>query len=231
MTPTTYVAIDLETTGLNPDADEIIEVGIVTFRNGSVTDEWSSLVNPARTVPAFITSLTGITQEMVEESPSIRSLRAKISRLLSDNTLVGHNIGFDLEFLYSQNLALANRRLDTLPLASILLPGAGRFGLASLATRFELPSAQGAQEHRALYDARRTVDLFHLLQGQARDLDIAILEEIVRAGRHAGWHEAKFFEDVLRTMSRQAFGQGGRPPPVISGAKIVPSPTEFRRRA
>lgn len=220
MTPITYLAIDLETTGLNPDGDEIIEVGIVTFRDGSVTDEWSSLVNPNRTVPQFITSLTGITQEMVDGAPSLQSLRPRINGLLSDSTLVGHNIPFDLGFLNAHNLALTNQRLDTLTLASILLPSAGRYGLASLARSLELPSAQGAHEHRALYDALRTAELFHLLQGKARDLDFSILEEIVRAGRYAGWHEARFFEDVLRGMGRQAFSRGRRPPPLFQAPKL-----------
>jgi ATP-dependent DNA helicase DinG len=228
LTPIIYSAIDLETTGLNPDSDEIIEVGIVTFQNGSVTDKWSSLVNPGRSLPEFITSLTGITQEMVDGAPSIQTLRSRINNLLSNNTLVGHNIGFDLGFLQTHSLALANQRLDTLTLASVLLPNAGRYGLASLATVLELPSAQGAQAHRALNDALRTTDLFHLLQEKAQQLDFSILEEIVRAGKYAGWHEARFFEEVLRIMGRSAFGRGRRPSrlflaPKLSGHQLEPA--------
>ena len=66
---TTYVAVDLETTGLDPDGDAIIEVAAITFRQGEILDEWSSLVNPYRSLPAFITDLTGITQVMVDDAP------------------------------------------------------------------------------------------------------------------------------------------------------------------
>ena len=223
MTSTTYVAIDIETTGLNADEEEIIEVGMVTFRDGAVVDEWSSLVSPRKSIPEFITGLTGITQFMVDEAPSFGSIRSEISRRLGDSTLVGHNIGFDLEFLYAQNLALANRRFDTLALATILLPSAGRYGLAALAIALELPSAQGAQEHRALYDARRTVDLYHVLLDRAQGIEFSILEEIVRAGKHAGWHESRFFEDVLRVKGRTAFERGGRPPRIFQAPKLTGS--------
>jgi len=66
---TTYVAIDLETTGLDPDNNAIIEVAVVTFQGGEILDEWSSLVNPLEPIPEFITDLTGITQRMVEDAP------------------------------------------------------------------------------------------------------------------------------------------------------------------
>lgn len=220
LTPSTYVAIDLETTGLRANEDEIIEVGIVTFQNGSVVNEWSSLVNPGRSLPSFIISLTGITQDMVDEAPTIRSLRREISSLLGDHTLVGHNVSFDLEFLYAQNLALANRRLDTLTLASILLPYEGRYGLATLASSLKLASVKDAKDHRALYDAKRTADLFFLLQEKARELEFSILEEIVRAGQHVGWHEALFFEDVLRTVGRQAFDRAHRPAMLFQTQKL-----------
>ncbi len=220
LTPSTFAAIDLETTGLNADEDDIIEVGIVAFRDGSVTDEWSSLVNPGRSLPKFITSLTGITQDMVDGAPSFQSLRSEINRYLSNRMLIGHNVSFDLGFLNAHNLALANRRLDTLTLASVLLPNEGRYGLSALAASLELASAQDAMEHRALYDARRTVDLFLCLHERAQGLDIAILEEIVRAGRYAGWHEAAFFEDVLRVAGRQAFVQGRRSPRLFVAPKL-----------
>jgi len=220
LTPSIYAAIDLETTGLRANEDEIIEVGIVTFRDGAVLNEWSSLVNPGRSLPSFITSLTGITQEMVDEAPTIRSIRKEISDLLSDHTLVGHNVSFDLGFLFAQNLALANRRLDTLTLASILLPYEGRYGLASLASSLNLASAKDARDHRALYDAKRTVDLFFLLQEKANKLEFSILEEIVRAGKHVGWHESAFFEDELRAVGRQAFDRAHRPAKLFQTPKL-----------
>ncbi len=220
MASTTYIAVDLETTGLSPESDEIIEVGVVTFRDGAVLDEWSSLVNPHRAIPEFITSLTGINQEMVDEAPSLSTLGTDLRELLDDIVLVGHNIGFDLTFLYANDLALTNRRLDTLTLASILLPDAGRYGLAALANILDLPNPHGAQEHRALHDARRTAELFFVLLNRAVELDFSTLDEIVRAGRQLGWHETRFFAEVLQAKGRQAFVKGGPPPKLFKSPKL-----------
>ncbi len=205
--PSVYVAIDLETTGLQPERNDIIEVAAVTFADGDILDEWSSLVNPHSEIPEKITQLTGITQEMVEGAPDIFTVRAKIKRLLGENVLVGHNVGFDLAFLRAQNMALGNHRIDTLTLASILLPYAGRYGLGALSRHLDLPAALEGQNHRALGDARRTAQLFMELKERALALDIAILNEIVQSGRQLRWPETIFFDELLREVGREAFGR------------------------
>jgi len=205
--PSVYVAIDLETTGLQPERNDIIEVAAVTFADGDILDEWSSLVNPHSEIPEKITQLTGITQEMVEGAPDIFTVRAKIKRLLGENVLVGHNVGFDLAFLRAQNMALGNHRIDTLTLASILLPYAGRYGLGALSRHLDLPAALEGQNHRALGDARRTAQLFMELKERGLALDIAILNEIVQSGRQLRWPETIFFDELLREVGREAFGR------------------------
>ena len=72
---TTYVAVDLETTGLDPARDAIIEIGAVRFRGNAVEDEFGSLVNPLRDIPPFVSQLTGITDKAVEDAPTLYSLR------------------------------------------------------------------------------------------------------------------------------------------------------------
>jgi DNA polymerase-3 subunit epsilon/ATP-dependent DNA helicase DinG len=204
--PSTYVAIDLETTGLDPNRESIIEIGAVTFSRGQIHDEWSSLVNPLQPIPEFITNLTGINQKMVDDAPAIFSLRSQIKQVLGDHILVGHNVSFDLGFLRAENLALGNHRLDTLTLASILMPGAGRYGLNALANTLQLPRPPGSQAHRALDDARRAADLFMALQQLALELDFDILNEITQSGNNLGWPETIFFEDALRAIGSAAFG-------------------------
>ena len=76
----TYVAVDVETTGLDSYRDEIIEVAAIVFDEESVLEEWSSLVDPGRDIPPFITRLTGITQEMVAGAPTLLSLRGRLRR-------------------------------------------------------------------------------------------------------------------------------------------------------
>ncbi|HSG17171.1 MAG TPA: exonuclease domain-containing protein, partial [Anaerolineae bacterium] len=199
---TTYVAIDLETTGLDPSSEAIIEVAAVTFRDEEIVDEWSSLVNPNCDLPAFITRLTGISQDMVDGAPEMFLLRPRLKRLLGEHILVGHNVAFDLGFLHAADLVWGNRRLDTLELASILLPGAGRYGLGALVNHLGLPGSGEGQAHRALDDARWTAYLFMELGRRALELDLHILTEIVEAGRRVAWPESIFFQEALRRAGR-----------------------------
>ena len=93
------VALDIETTGLESQTDAIIEIGAVRFKSRRVEGEWSSLINPGRRIPPFITQLTGISDQMVSESPPIRSVLADLTDFVGDAPILGHNVGFDLSFL------------------------------------------------------------------------------------------------------------------------------------
>ncbi len=227
---TTYVVIDLETTGLNAQRDAIIEIAAVTFCGNDVLDEFSTLVYPRQAIPEFITDLTGIDDEMVADAPIMSSLRVQLKRILADHILVGHNIEFDLGFLHEEGLGLGNHALDTLKLASILVPEAGRFNLESLVQVLALPDPAQGQAHRALEDAIQTVELFLALQERASALNWNQLEEIVLAGRRLGWPETLFFEEVLAEKAKQAFAGREQPgrltriynPPRLTGQAPAP---------
>ncbi|MEM7335513.1 MAG: exonuclease domain-containing protein, partial [Chloroflexota bacterium] len=209
---TTYVAIDIETTGLSPVKDAIIEVAAITFQDANILDEYSTLVNPERQVPEFITGITGITPEMVNDAPTMFSIRSRLRPKLGDHVLVGHNVGFDLSFLREERLALGNHHVDTLTLATILYPEAGRYNLESLAFYLNLPNIGEEQAHRALDDAELTIELFLALKEKALSLDYNQLEEIIEAGRRLGWDETVFFEDVLAEKTRLLFENGDAAP-------------------
>ena len=225
---TTYVAVDVETTGLDAYEDAIIEVAAVVFRGDEILEEWSSLVDPGRELPPEITSLTGIQPAMLADAPSIFSLRTPLRRMLADHVIVGHNVGFDMGFLEQAHIGAGQHRIDTITLASILLPAAGRYSLDALGRHLELPNPRGRQDHRALGDARRTVDLFLALYARAQQLEFGILSEIVETGRRLGWPETRFFEDALSAAGRTAFGQSpGRVrklfnPPKLAGHSLNP---------
>jgi ATP-dependent DNA helicase DinG len=225
----TFVAVDVETTGLNPDYDAIIEVAAVVFRGEEILDQWSSLVNPQRDLLPFITRLTGITQAMVDDAPSMFSLRQKIKQRLADHVIVGHNVSFDMGFLEAERIGLGQHRVDTLTLASILLPAAGRYGLEALAQYLNLPTSGTGTNHRALEDAWRTANLFMALHREAVKLDYALLQEIVQSGRSMHWPENVFFESALRLVGRDAFGKGGRglqqlfKPAKLTGQALAPA--------
>jgi ATP-dependent DNA helicase DinG len=225
----TFVVVDVETTGLDPDRDAIIEVAAISLQNGAISDEFSSLVQPHREIPAYISQMTGITDEMVADAPSMYTLRSRLKRVLGDHVLVGHNIGFDLGFLQAERLGIGQHRLDTVTLASILLPDAGRYNLESLVYQLQLPGDRSGQDHRALADARQTAALFQTLHERAIQLEVAQLEEIVQAGRTISWPETLFFEEVLAAKIQG--GAGRKPgtrltrlfnPPRLAGRPLSP---------
>jgi len=227
---TTYVAVDVETTGLDPARDAIIEVAAITFRGADILDAYDSLVNPLVTIPPYVTQLTGITDATVADAPTMHTIRPRLRSKLGDNVILGHNVEFDLGFLREARLVSGNRRIDTITLASILVPEAGRYGLAALADHLQLPRAENG--HRALADAELTIELFLALRERALALSLAQLEEIVEAGRRLGWPETLFFEEALAERARGAFEsnelrqrgllQRLYTPPKLEGGSLTP---------
>ena len=92
------VALDLETTGLDPNVDEIIEIGAIKFKGDTVIDTFHSLVNPYKELSPFIMELTGIGQEQVDEAPPFASISLDLITFLGDHPIVGQNVFFDINF-------------------------------------------------------------------------------------------------------------------------------------
>ena len=90
------VALDIETTGLDARKDAIIEIGAVRFNESRVEDEWHTLIHPGRSIPPFITQLTGITDQMVLRAPPIRDKLDDLVHFVGNDPILGQNITFDL---------------------------------------------------------------------------------------------------------------------------------------
>lgn len=189
------VALDLETTGLDPTQDQIIEIGAVRFRNGEVIEQFNELIDPGRPVPPLITTLTGISNDDLIGKPRLAAVLPKLIDFVGDSPWVGHNIGFDASFLYRQGALKANTRLDTYELASVLLPTAPRYNLTSLTHQldFDIESA-----HRALFDARATAFLYWKLWEKALTLPYGTLREILNLAGDLDWDARPLFEAALR---------------------------------
>jgi predicted DnaQ family exonuclease/DinG family helicase len=203
--PRTYVALDLETTGLQPERDAIVEIGAVKFRGDEVLETWSSLVNPQRPLPHKIERLTGITQSQVERAPSLHSVLPALMRFVGEHPIIGHNIQFDRAFLQRAGYTALPPALDTFELACILMPYASRFSLGKLMDELgiEFPT-----RHRAVEDARAAHALFVALLRRAGKLDPKIIQEIARLGDQADWPLQYAFQDLLRDQARHAFAPG-----------------------
>ena len=176
----TMVAIDLETTGLDPSSDAIIEIGAVKFSGNEEIDTFDELINPGRNIPPYVIQLTSINNEMVSKAPSIYAKISELEQFVGNAPIVGHNIQFDLKFLSEYKLFQNNNRIDTMHLAACVLPSAARYSLGSLAMHLEieLPAT-----HRALADAKVTWAIYTKMMSMAKDIPSNIVMELLRLSR------------------------------------------------
>lgn len=188
---TTFVVIDLETTGGAPHIGAgITEIGAVKIRSGQVLGEFSTFVDPQHPIPSYITSLTGITDEMVFQSPTIAEIFPSLLAFLEDESrvvLVAQNAPFDLSFLkYAASVHKIRWPkypvLDTAIIARKILTR-DEVPNCKLTTLAEFFGAKTSPTHRALDDARATVDVFHGLIERLGSFDIFTLEELVNFGK------------------------------------------------
>jgi DNA polymerase-3 subunit epsilon len=178
----TFVVVDLETTGGSPATCGITEIGAVKVRGGEVLGEFQTLVQPGAAIPAFIAVLTGISDAMVAGAPRVEAVLPSFLEFLGDAVLVAHNAPFDVGFLkaacaHSGHAWPGGRVLDTARLARqvVTRDDAPNCKLASLARLF---GATTVPDHRALTDARATVDVLHGLIARLGNHGVRSLEEL-----------------------------------------------------
>lgn len=167
-----YTVFDLETTGVSPQTDKVIEISAIKVRNGQAVGEFSSLVNPMRSIPYGATRVNGITDEMVADKPMFEKVLGDFLDFIEDDILVGHNIhDFDMKFIHRDceaffRMFLGNDYIDTLPLARKCLPQLGHHRLTDLALYYKI-SINGA--HRALNDCRMNQLVFERLGAELKN--------------------------------------------------------------
>ncbi len=152
--PSDYTVVDIETNGLMEGVCEIIEVSALKVRNDIVCDRFSTLIKPTQPISRFITRLTGITDSMVENAPDIVDVMRDFYAFIGKDILIGHNVHFDVNFLYDNlwlynGLVLDNSFVDTLRLARKALPDLSNHKQSTVAEYYGI-STVGA--HRALRD-------------------------------------------------------------------------------
>lgn len=189
----TFVALDLETTGLKPDIEKIIQVGAVKFRGDQILDRFDTFVNPGRPIPEFVQRLTGIRPDQVARAPFFSSISQKLEHFLQDHPVVGHNVNFDLRFLETHGLYLDNPHYDTWELASFLLPRTAEYSLGALARKFGLDHDRA---HQAIDDAIATQQLFVTLLRQAGELDPDLLDYVNTLATRGNWNVANLLSGI-----------------------------------
>ncbi|MCA9834144.1 MAG: GIY-YIG nuclease family protein [Thermomicrobiales bacterium] len=156
-----FVAIDVETTGLQAHRHKIIEIALLRYRDGVLERRYESLLNPGRTIPIFITKLTTIRNEDVAEAPVFAEIAQDVLDFIGEDIIVGHNVGFDIGFINTEldrvgKPSLINERIDTMGLATRLLREIRKPSLDKVASAVGL-NPRGV--HRAGGDARLTAEV------------------------------------------------------------------------
>lgn len=163
-----YVVFDLETTGLDPITNNIIEIGALKYHNNELVAEFSVLINPECVIPPIITEITGIDNELIKNELTIKEVMPKFITFIEDLPLVAHNSSFDLSFI-EENVKklgltpLLNKNIDTLELSKIYIPKAYNHKLETLKKFFRLDYGS----HRSIDDCKTTNYVYQYCKKQA----------------------------------------------------------------
>ena len=199
--PERCAVLDLETTGNQADrGDQIIQIGICILEQGELVDTYTTLVKPTKGIPSFIQKLTGITNEDVQDAPSIAEVIPEVIKKLEEAALIGHNIHFDLGFLqYTlEDLGYAPFSgfiFDTVEMARFLLPKQRGYRLEQLAEDFNIEHTA----HQADSDAWATAQLFKILIRKLKTLPLVTIQRLIPLAR-------SLFSDIeilLRRVERE----------------------------
>lgn len=158
--------IDFETTGLSSSYDRVIEIGAVIVKGKKIVDSFSSLMNPGRKLPYFITELTGISNSMLHDMPKPEKIMPELKNFIGDRIVLAHNASFDSKFLHAEmkraKVKFDNPVLCTMILSRRLIPNAYNHKLETLADHLNIRIGRA---HRALDDAKATAKLWRHLHG------------------------------------------------------------------
>jgi predicted DnaQ family exonuclease/DinG family helicase len=201
-----FVAIDLETTGLDPKLETIIEVGLIYFEKGKIKEKFTQTVNPRKTVSDNVLMLTGIKQAELYSSPSLEKIIPDIQSFIKDKPLVGHNIGFDISFL-ERSFTVKNVTYDTFNLSKIYLPFASRHSLSSIVEYFEIPYDNA---HRASYDAEMAGKIFLRIFDLMTNLNPELLKKQLDI-MNGKYNESELIKKALETSLHKGLNRESYP--------------------
>lgn len=177
-----FSVIDVETTGLTPRYNGVIEIGIVKVKGLKITDKYSTLINPGRPVPFYITQFTGITDDDIFNAPFFEDVSEEITDFISDSVITAHNLSFDRSFINKEYMLIgkekpANPQLCTLKLSKRLYPELKSRSLGSLSFYLKVKLLNA---HRALPDAEATAQiLIRMLKNLQRNNEVKTLSELL----------------------------------------------------
>jgi len=192
--PKNLCFVDIETTGISPSHDRIIEIAILRVEDGKLVQTYNSLVNPQTHVSPYIEAITGITQSEVQNAPSFSEVAGTVKELLSDAVFVAHNVRFDYEFIRHElsrlDLSFSSQKLCTVKLSRKIYPDQPRHDLDSVIQRHNIKCEK---RHRALSDAEAIWKFYQIVQNNIPQdlLDSAVSNVMKKPAGPIKIHESK----------------------------------------
>lgn len=199
-----YIAFDLETTGLNPLENEIIEIGALKVRDGKVIDRFMEFIRPLSSISPLVSGLTGITDEMVADARPRSKVVSDFLTFCEDDVLIGHNVSFDYSFMKcsaaQDGLPFEKMGIDTLKIAKKVHRDLSSKSLGSLCEHYNI---ENKAAHRAYHDALATAKLYQTLAHYFEDTDPDLfcptsLTYKIRKPQPATPKQAAFLEGLVR---------------------------------
>ena len=176
-----FAIIDIETTGGRARDERITEIAIALHDGEKTIETFETLINPERSIPYYITKITGIDDQMVAQAPRFYEVAKRIIQLTEGSIFVAHNVRFDYSFVQEEFRRLGytytRKQLDTVRLAREAFPGLGSYSLGALIERFNI---KVKDRHRALADVLATVKIFEMIMAKKENMDRA--EDFVNRG-------------------------------------------------
>jgi DNA polymerase-3 subunit epsilon len=167
----TYVVVDVETTGGRPGLHRVTEIGAVKLQGGEIIDEWSSLINPQRSIPPNITRITGIDEAMVAEAPLFADIADSFADFMGDAIFAAHNVNFDYGFISTEfemiDRKFRHPKICTCSSMRKLYPGYRSYSLKNLCQEFQIDLKS---HHRALCDAKAAAELLKMVNDKRVDM-------------------------------------------------------------
>lgn len=181
MKSTPVIVLDIETTGLSPYRHKITEIAAAKVINGKVVDEFHTLVNPQQPIPSFITRLTGISDSMVKDAPTVSNILPNLKEFLSDHIIIAHNAAFDYKFLSHNFYTHSKVRLDNPTLCTVKLANRVHQDLPSkkLSSLCEYYGFVNENAHRAMSDVQATIKIFYGMLEKLEQKEICSCEDVL----------------------------------------------------
>jgi len=195
------IVLDIETTGLDLKKCSIIEIAAVRLKNGRVVDEFKTLIKPdySHQLSATVSVLTGIKPDDFIDAPAIETIKDQLLEFVGDKPILGHNIGFDLDFLKANGINLPGLKLDTLELAHTILPKLRFYSLEFLSYYYKFDHKPS---HRAMDDVLATVRLYDLLLFHINNLSQPIKEKINLLVGKSNWDWEFIFKNDIASVNQ-----------------------------